>query len=941
MTDRVTKLPLHVHDLEQQVPGLGMAVNFVPLTPTTSLDLASSRGRVDERALLHVLLSDERLCGREYMRRAGPRRLLQHGVRDATWRWELGALRSATLNSALVDRFVQAALAPAPEDGRTAVEVFQDACDVFRWQSAWHDPGKTRWRTGVISRLRRLLAKSCIHALEPDLIVLDEFQRFPKVLNPSSPVGELAELLFTCDGARTLLLSATPYRMLTRTSELEEDHHEDFLSTTKFLLGHDTERTAELKSALRRYREALKDLRNGGWDAAHESRDAVAAALARVMCRTERLAATTDRSGMLTTSPADPIVPRLEPSDLLAFREIDAIADRLGARDVLELWKSTPYALNFMEGYKLADDVERAAQRGRLSSIEHGLDPAAVEAHRKIDLGNARLRGLVDRLDAERAWQLLWLPPSLEYYTPGPPFDRSGLRTKRLVFSAWTVVPKAIAAMVSYEAERRLFGADGRPATQPLGWRADGPMTEAVLALPSTSLADLADPLSLAAERHGADGPADRRSIIRAAARGVREALADVPSGTRRGPIDGRWYAVAPLLLDEALARGSVAAWLSSASLDSDEQSIWRRHRRRLLELVERPGQLGRRPPDLEAVLARLAVAGPGVAALRALRRRWPDGAPGALLGHAFRIGLAFRALFNLPEGVATVQALSATRGADDVMWKAALDYCVNGNLQAVLDEYVHVLDDWVEDREACRGGKPAAVTSTAVEAIGVRTADLVARTFRPDGGVGRRLTMRSRFALRLGDGRSEDDQSVQRTDTVRKAFNSPFWPFVLATTSIGQEGLDFHLYSHAVVHWNLPGNPVDLEQREGRVHRFKCHAVRRNVATRHRGAAFADGDPWRHMFAAAPEEEGGLRPTWVMPGEAAIERHALALPMSRDDERLAELVRLLGVYRMAFGQPRQEELLAVLRDVPGLDARRDELLIDLRPPGTTAESRP
>jgi len=36
-------------------------------------------------------------------------------------------------------------------------------------------------------------------------------------------------------------------------------------------------------------------------------------------------------------------------------------------------------------------------------------------------------------------------------------------------------------------------------------------------------------------------------------------------------------------------------------------------------------------------------------------------------------------------------------------------------------------------------------------------------------------------------------------------------------TTSIGQEGLDFHYYCRKIVHWNLPSNPVDLEQREGR----------------------------------------------------------------------------------------------------------------------------
>jgi Helicase conserved C-terminal domain len=53
----------------------------------------------------------------------------------------------------------------------------------------------------------------------------------------------------------------------------------------------------------------------------------------------------------------------------------------------------------------------------------------------------------------------------------------------------------------------------------------------------------------------------------------------------------------------------------------------------------------------------------------------------------------------------------------------------------------------------------------------------------------------------------------------------------VLATTSAGQEGLDFHQFCRAVVHWNLPSNPVDLEQRASRVHRYKGHAVQRILA--------------------------------------------------------------------------------------------------------------
>src|SRR5690606_39964746 len=86
---------------------------------------------------------------------------------------------------------------------------------------------------------------------------------------------------------------------------------------------------------------------------------------------------------------------------------------------------------------------------------------------------------------------------------------------------------------------------------------------------------------------------------------------------------------------------------------------------------------------------------------------------------------------------------------------------------------------------------------------------------------------VRTHFAARFGRGTTDEGAEI-REEHVRTAFNSPFWPFVLASTSVGQEGLDFHTYSHAVVHWNLPGNPVDLEQREGRVHRYKRSEERR-----------------------------------------------------------------------------------------------------------------
>ncbi len=130
------------------------------------------------------------------------------------------------------------------------------------------------------------------------------------------------------------------------------------------------------------------------------------------------------------------------------------------------------------------------------------------------------------------------------------------------------------------------------------------------------------------------------------------------------------------------------------------------------------------------------------------------------------------------------------------------------------------------------------------------------------------RHRMRARFALRFGKEESVDGEEANRTEQVRTAFNSPFWPFVLATTSVGQEGLDFHQFCHAVVHWNLPANPVDLEQREGRVHRYKGHAVRKNIATRY-GLKTAGEHVLLQRVALLLGHDAGERLRW--PGGVAV----------------------------------------------------------------------
>ena len=94
----------------------------------------------------------------------------------------------------------------------------------------------------------------------------------------------------------------------------------------------------------------------------------------------------------------------------------------------------------------------RHASTGLLSRDE-------VERYTRLDPANALLRALHEVVIGRGAWRLLWIAPSLPYYEPGGAFADSRVAsfTKRLVFSCWRVVPKAIASVLSYEAEREMI----------------------------------------------------------------------------------------------------------------------------------------------------------------------------------------------------------------------------------------------------------------------------------------------------------------------------------------------------------------------------------------------------------------------------------------------------------------------------------------------------
>jgi len=965
--DRLTLLPRAIRGLRNN------KVNFLAFTPGTSFDLKSSMGRWDERVLLYHLV--QRVWPDERM---GPKNLFQGGVTDPRW-WRRHLDEFAgreEIDRGLARAFVRALrqVGKSPGWGGEGLRKrYLDLCarfGRFRRHVPWKD---RRARAALIGRLRSLLAEVCVEALEPDLVILDEFQRFKDILDGDDAAAQLAKQLFTYSDdtadVRLLLLSATPYKMYTLHHErVEDDHYRDFLRTVEFL-DPELGRSGRFRALLDDYRQALYHV-DLGVEPLERAKREIETELRRIMSRTERVRAAGDSSGMLREIPATGV--ELTADDVGDFLTLERIGREVGQPHVLEYWKSAPYLLSFMDDYKLKTEVRAALGRSSSTGLVELLSDGAriglpwdiVAAYEAVDPANARLRGLLAWIERTELWRLLWLPPALSYYASDGPWERAvrAGATKRLVFSTWAVVPKAVASLVSYEIERRVFQRfDASIANTPEERKKRRPLLRfayvrerwtgmPVLGLlyPSPTLARLGDPLPFAADGMTVDGVLAR----------VRDELSPL-LGELTEPFteaereDEAWYWAAPILLDLAHDAGATREWLESPDLpwewsggerEEDDDSRWADHVERARALAAGSVELGRAPSDLADVLASMAVAGPAVCALRALTRASSSSARESEVARtsAGRIAWAFRTLFNLPEAMALIRG---DRPGDEIpYWRQVVDYCAAGNLQSVLDEYVHTLRDLEGLFDAQEVDAWPRLAAAIADSLSLRTGTPRVDDIRPvDGDVRiepRRL--RNHFAIRFGTQETDDGQKGAREGQVRRAFNSPFWPFVLTSTSVGQEGLDFHAYCHAVVHWNLPSNPVDLEQREGRVHRYKGHAVRKNIAATHGAEALGNGttDPWDTVFEVARKcapTDHGLVPYWLFPVEdgAHIERHVPALPLSRDAAQLEALRRSLAVYRMVFGQPRQDDLMAFLLERLSreqLEAIEPLLRVDLSP---------
>lgn len=931
LNTRLTLLPL---EIERQGGIASRPVNLISLTPGTALDLKSSLGTATERALIFEMLRK-----RIGLRHRGVQRIFRGGVAEENWPGWIDWIREQDISADITQLFNAAVDDGLIERIRTAAEIARSR------QNPHYSPDQRP--AALIGELRRILARVCVNALTPDLIILDEFQRFAELLHEhdadlapeKAAAAELARALFSYRGddgskARLLLLSATPYRMLTISSDDAEegDHYKDFLRTMRFLFGDiDGERRVrDLEVELADFRRALQSM-PATKQLARDRRDKLHSTLSQVIARTERVDRTEDRNALVRE-----YRPKLsvETGDLEEVREVSKIADLVGAPSVIEYWKSAPYLLNFMRGYKLRDKLQalklRPAKelRSAIRNVQgHLITKEQIEAYDELPLRNSRMRALAGTAFGEGLDKALWIPPSR------PSFGEASAATKSLVFSDWSMVPDAIAALLSHEASRRM-GMSPESASRtgrPIGVEELLPML-----CPSPALATLVDPLALEARF----GRATHRAELLAQARQVLSEKMDASILER---MSGRSDRLLPLLVDIEL--GSAVNWEELAAVEHEGHDDHEAMARTITAIIDALGSEDHQG-DADSrqcldMLAELALGSPATCALRALARVCPELDPDdpELLGAAIAIALGFRSLYNQPETRALLEENSPVN-----YWRLILTHASSHDLQAVLDEYLHLLVEAERAEQYAPRERAHLIASKLIEVVALRPAQITLDHWT--AGRSRlndeTFEVRARFAMRFAT-HAEEEKGIRRTALVQAAFKSPFRPFVLASTSIGQEGLDFHPYCARIVHWNLPRNPVDIEQREGRVHRFKNHAVRRNVAAVQGGTAEMlpeQGSHWTAMFAAAQADEiasggaGDIIPYWIYPGDAKIERVVLMPPFSREFERYDNLKKSLATYRLAFGQPRQDELIELFSGMTEEEiAELSSLQISLRPP--------
>ena len=636
----------------------------------------------------------------------------------------------------------------------------------------------------IIRELRKILILANLEYLNPDLIILDEFQRFSKLLTDENNTdGEIIKALFSHESSKTLLLSATPYKLL---DCQDNTHYDEFYSLIEWLYKENgTKKVEELKKMFSHVDETNKE--------------SIENILLEVMCRTERTSFSKD--GMIEEKKIESI--KIKSAFLNEYKKYND----LEIKGLTRYLKSSPSPLNFMKRktYK--------AKRG-FDDLE------SDKSIFKINNNHPKLEMLTHEVKNQSLENHIWMPPLSPYVK-----TRGNSSSKILIFSQWDFTPDSIVGSFSKNENEN--------------------------------------------ENEGYINYTDIKAFSK------RDKLLEITTN-------------------------STNPYKYEGTISFSQLVKQTKQKYNLLE-IDAKILLGS-PAN---VIYRSILKYGGIDDLGGLQfyiEPWEENKDKDFqsFSHLFLHYLGNRdnqAIVGLKQGEGSRKRL-----------EKILDYCIKHNIQAMFDEYIHLLTDSpryknINDDE----DKILHLLNNFRTIFMLRPNEITI-----DNMENEKNKLTSKFAMRISKSSmtARGESEVPLTaDNVKTAFNSPFAPFILATTSIGQEGLDFHPYCHQIWHWDLPSNPVDLEQREGRIHRYKNYAVRKNVAKTF------DDKCWIKKFENAKAEKGcDFETFWLFSNENAnqkIERVVPYFPLSKDEKKYKLLIQQVGLYRKAIGQKRQNDVLS------------------------------
>ena len=764
----------------------------------------------------------------------------------------------------------------------------------------------------LVKRTKLTLAKCLLETIEPDLIIFDEFQKF-KELTQINDFGEIKHVLgkiLLKPTTPTLLLSATPYRLFTdhRLDQLTNEstgHYDDLKEIFAFLNGSNQIGSIIVKKLSDYGRSIEKICKNNVREILLRKRD-IESTVMKFMSRAERINFEGNPDEVVSTKFMSNSMKGIDISknNILEFLKL---AKHVSSKmTLLTYWKSGVTSMSYMEKYKLIEDC---IKNSRKSGKDLKKDNELYSKFKKHDSQHLKIKYLFKNiLNSGENYKYLWIPPSNPYYVSHGIFQKNVLekaneRTvkKGLIFSSWAFVPKMVASELSAMRNKyfkHVPKKDIHIDSSAMNW--------GLFYFPSHILmkclthADFIEAKTF-------------RNLLQVAKSNLKELL------QKHG------IKISPNGQDSQF-------WRVLRCTDFDERDkLWRSYSNLLKGVrehhllkkdhegapVEKDSAIFNNIP-IESItdkllmnLANAAITSPSVCIYRSLyelnNQKIDD--TNWLYLSAFCIH-EIRSFLNRQS---TFDAMYIKKGNLSPS-KMVQRYFKEGNFQAVIDEYLYLVyfDKSPEGtREIIKKlslifaprrsyyeiktsyeGKPKRVFSDIISAFGEGTVDANSR------------------------------------DITRESFNSPFWPMVLATTSVGQEGLDFHLYCKDIYHWNLPTNPVDFEQREGRINRFNNFMIRKNIMRSQSEKKYGSENKrfiWDLHLENATESSHRndrynleMSPNWVYTSNEEkkdmLHRHILDLPCSNDRDKYKRLIEDLSLYRLALGQPNQREFMDKLR---------------------------